>query len=605
MNTIHAFLCGSLIGLVAFAQLGSSARADDDTPEPESFEAASTLADVSLYQGRAMITRVAVLPEREGLFELRFANLPASIDAGSVQATVSAPLGGSKLLDVRFEAVAKPNDVSTNPQLRQAIADLESAKRRRELLALEAQRITDQNTLLNSIAAKTATESAKDFGSKSLDTAALSAQVSYLSAARKTLIEERMVNEEATREADRAREALAAKVQALGGESRVERTAFVTVGKSSAAPGSVALRYLVTDATWMPRYNVRADMDASTLVVEYDADIRQATGEDWTNIALTLSTAQPTQRAQPNFVNPIALDIYVPPPPSTAAAHVAPESEFLGRRRSSASTKDASESDSDLHFGAAMMVASAAPTVSASYAENSYYRAAFDDASAVQSGTVATFPLPRRVTIPSDAQKARNLRIATIDLKPTFVHVAQPIVDSAVYLKATASNTSSYQLLTGPVAVFLGSDSVGRTSLPDLAPGSEMTFWLGTDRRIEAKRTTVSKDTTTEGVFDKREVTRWQERIELTSTLDSRATVEVVDRIPVSHNEQIKVEITTCTPALATDAKYLKDERPFGILKWVIPIAARAKDGPPVAGAITWTTTISKPPKALVTGMPN
>lgn len=586
MTTIPAFLCGSLIGLAAFA---ASARADDETPAPESFEAASTLAEVSLYQGRAMITRVALVPEREGLFEMRFAGLPASIDAGSLQATVSAPHGGAKLLDVRFEAVAMPNDVSTNPQLRQAIEDLEAAKRKRTMLALESKRIDDQGLLLSAIASKTATESAKDFGSKALDTAALAAQVEFLNKQRKTLVEERFANEQAVRETDHESAALDAKVKALGGETRVERTAIVTIGKSSAAPATAALRYLVGDATWTPRYNVRADMDASTLVVEYDADIRQATGEDWTNVALTLSTAQPTQRAQPNFVNSIAIDLYVPPPPASVA--------FDARR--ALSTESAVDAEADYaESPAAMRVAPSSP------AENARYQAAFADAAPVQSGTVATFPLPRRVTIMSDAQKSRSLRIATIDLKPTFVHVAQPIVDDSVYLKATASNSSSYQLLAGPVAVFLGADSVGRTTLPDLAPGSEMIFWLGTDRRIEAKRTTLSKETSTDGLFNKNDVTRWRERIELTSTLSTATTVEVLDRIPVSRNESVRVEIAACTPPLSTDPKYLKDERPLGILKWIIPMAARSQDGPPVTTTIEWMTSISRPAGSQVTGMP-
>ena len=40
--------------------------------------------------------------------------------------------------------------------------------------------------------------------------------------------------------------------------------------------------------------SVRADLDGGSLAIEYDADILQATGEDWTNVALTLSTARPS-----------------------------------------------------------------------------------------------------------------------------------------------------------------------------------------------------------------------------------------------------------------------------------------------------------------------
>ena len=574
-----------------------------DAPKAESFDAAWTISAVSLHQGRAMVSRLAAAPEREGLFEMRFVNLPASVDPDSLQATVSAPMGGAKLLDVRYETTTTPNDVATNPDLRRAIDELEVAKRRREALGLESQRLTDQNALLAAIAAKTATESAKDFGSKSLDPAALAAQVDFLSRARQGIIAERLALDEESRKADRAIEALNAMVQSLGGQTRVERTAIVTVGKSSAATAGVTLKYLVGDATWSPRYAVRADVSANALIVEYDAQIRQATGEDWIDVALTLSTAQPTQRAQPNAVAPVAIDIVVPAR-SLSNGSDRKDAEMLSRglvERDKAGrpgdpgapgTAEARE-----YFGLALKSADMP-------AENAAYKAEFADAAAVQSGTVATFPLPRRVSIPSDASKDRSQRIATIELTPTFVYVAQPVADSSVFLKATAANTSAYQLLAGPAAVFLGAESVGRAALPDLSPGSEMTFWLGSDRRLEVKRSIVAKESLTEGVFDKRDLTRWRMRVELTSTLAEAATVELFDRIPVSRNEQVKVTVPSCVPALEASAKHLKDERPFGIFKWIVPLPAQTKAGEPARALVEWTLEVSRPVGASVSGLP-
>ena len=214
-------------------------------PKLETLTPTAPIGEVTLYQGRAMVSRMAAAPEREGLFELRFTNLPAAIDADSVQATVSAPKGGAKLLDVRFEATRLPNDANSNPELKKAIEDLEAAQRAGQVLALRGQRLKDQNDLLNAIAAKTATESAKDFGSKSLDPAALAAQVEWLGKARSDLIAERTALDAETLANHRLASSLDAKVNALGGRTLIERTAIVTLGKSSAAPAEVTLRYLV------------------------------------------------------------------------------------------------------------------------------------------------------------------------------------------------------------------------------------------------------------------------------------------------------------------------------------------------------------------------
>lgn len=245
----------------------------DDALVAEQVVASSAIREVTLYQGRAMVSRVAQSPAREGMFELRFEGLPAALDAASLQATVTSDRGGAKLLDIRFDEKVTRTDVTNNPELKKAIADLEDSKRRGEVLAMQMAAINDRYTLLNSIRQKTATESAKDFGSKALDPDALGKQVAFLDTAQAQLIADRAKLDGEIRTNADDRNALQAKVNALGGQSKVERTAIVTVGQAIAQSATVTLRYLVTEAGWKPRYSVRADLDGGSLAIEYDADI--------------------------------------------------------------------------------------------------------------------------------------------------------------------------------------------------------------------------------------------------------------------------------------------------------------------------------------------
>jgi uncharacterized protein (TIGR02231 family) len=55
---------------------------------------------------------------------------------------------------------------------------------------------------------------------------------------------------------------------------------------------------VVTKASWTPLYDLRARLsatkkDESAVTVHYRASIKQLTGEDWNDVALTLSTASP------------------------------------------------------------------------------------------------------------------------------------------------------------------------------------------------------------------------------------------------------------------------------------------------------------------------
>ena len=88
----------------------------------------------------------------------------------------------------------------------------------------------------------------------------------------------------------------------------------------------------------------------------------------------------------------------------------------------------------------------------------------------------------------------------------------------------------------------------------------------------------------------------------LENTLTRTVDIEVTDRVPVSRDEAAKVELRDLTPALATDAKYLKDLRPQGVLKWALSLPPRAggTDAKPVT--LSWKTRVSWPEGKIISG---
>src|SRR5262249_18501089 len=92
------------------------------------------------------------------------------------------------------------------------------------------------------------------------------------------------------------------------GSSRTERDAVIVIDKAEPA-GRVRLNYLVTAATWRPQYRFRAGTGKEPVQLEYLAAIEQQTGEEWTGVDTTLSTAQPQLNATPPEL--LALDITV------------------------------------------------------------------------------------------------------------------------------------------------------------------------------------------------------------------------------------------------------------------------------------------------------
>lgn len=75
---------------------------------------------------------------------------------------------------------------------------------------------------------------------------------------------------------------------------------------------------VVPGATWTPSYELRATTDSaesSSVILQYRANVAQTTGEDWSNIALTLSTASMDSADQ---LLPSLKALRLRPPPRTA-----------------------------------------------------------------------------------------------------------------------------------------------------------------------------------------------------------------------------------------------------------------------------------------------
>jgi Domain of unknown function (DUF4139)/N-terminal domain of unknown function (DUF4140) len=69
----------------------------------------------------------------------------------------------------------------------------------------------------------------------------------------------------------------------------------VVVHASSATSGKFFVSYVVPNASWTPTYDMRVKDISTPLSMQLKADVRQATGEDWKEVKLTLSSGNPME----------------------------------------------------------------------------------------------------------------------------------------------------------------------------------------------------------------------------------------------------------------------------------------------------------------------
>ncbi len=261
----------------------------------------SRVCAVTVYRSGALVTREVVV-EGPSPSEIRLEGLPLTLDDGSLRVAIT-PLGsGSSPVpiasDVKVTLAVPPHEPSLAPA---TATELEQA----ELEQAQATRATEQ--LQRSLASLASLEPAMRGPSKPGQPPHPSPVASRLELLefRRARVERGIAQLAESGERLRlARERLAGVQERMRVASQARnvrtwevRKAVVIRLESPTTEGQFRLRldYFVPGARWAPAYTVRLDRSMTTGTLELRAMVGQSTGEDWTNVALTLSTASPQQ----------------------------------------------------------------------------------------------------------------------------------------------------------------------------------------------------------------------------------------------------------------------------------------------------------------------
>src|SRR5262249_40080947 len=99
-------------------------------------------------------------------------------------------------------------------------------------------------------------------------------------------------------------------------------------------------------------------------------------------------------------------------------------------------------------------------------------------------GQSVTYHLNTRLSVPSRNDE-QILDIARLDMAPEYYYKAVPILTKHVYRLANLTNKSRHVLLPGEATMFLGTDFVGRMSMPLVVVGEQFTAGFGVDPQLQ------------------------------------------------------------------------------------------------------------------------
>jgi uncharacterized protein (TIGR02231 family) len=157
-------------------------------------------------------------------------------------------------------------------------------------------------------------------------------------------------------------------------------------------------------------------------------------------------------------------------------------------------------------------------------------------------------------------------------------------------------------LLPGQASIFHGSDYVGKTSLPTIAPNETFPLDLGIDPVVTATRVLIEKETTSTGLFASGKQTKYDYRITISNGHEEAIDLHVWDRHPVSRNEEIEVTLDNLSVPLSTNTTFVESQNPLGLLRWDLNIPANMTGEN--SFVLTWEVEIARGKDVEMTHLP-
>ena len=305
---------------------------------------------------------------------------------------------------------------------------------------------------------------------------------------------------------------LALQLQQLNaaGQARSVSEVLVAVDAPGAVRADFSISYLVSQAGWSPLYDLRVKSVGQPVELGYKAQAYQQSGEDWTNVRLTLSTGKPMSTAQRPVLNTWWLREYL-------IAAVAGRSEMQ---------KMDLEIEDEMDAGTltSRAIPAQGPQVQA-----------YDQA------TTFEFQIKTPYDIPSDGQQY-VVSIGEETLPASYEYYAAPKLNPHAFLTANVTGWEQYRLLSGPANLFFEGAYLGKSQLNVNVASDTLSFSLGIDEGIVISREKEKQFTDKQFIGNKKTQTiGWE--IEVRNSKRGPISIVIEDQYPVSTTEEIEVEL--------------------------------------------------------------
>lgn len=480
--------------------------------------AQADITGATLYPSHAEVTWTEIQSVSPGQGTLEITGLPVSLQDQGIQVAL-AGLPGASVQQVQVERVEQ-----------EAFVAGETRRLQSELDAIE-QRIQAQEDRIKSWNQQVMLMSAASSEPGELSPQELTEMAGTIQETTQNALKQIREIRQAMADDLAARDRLQRELAQVKHNAKASKTVRLAYQAPEAGELKAALTFQTRDAGWRSEYRARLTSEVEgrpggEMALEHQAVVRQATGIDWNNVELRLSTANVRRGTQM-------------PEPESWVVHSKDPLVF--------------ERSTGAKAAATLMMDAVGVNEGVTLDRSSRF--------------THSYAVGKPVSVPSGRAEQR-LTIKTHLIPVDIATWMAPVLDPTGYIHASGTFGGDVPIPAGPVALYRDSQSIGRTTLPELAAGEAITLGFGVDDGVKVRVINEVERSGEEGMWKSEHVQRRQNRFDVTNHHPGAVAVRVFDRHPVSEQDIVTVQPLTVSSPSTRDVDGKK-----GVLAWdrVVP----------------------------------
>jgi uncharacterized protein (TIGR02231 family) len=272
---------------------------------------------------------------------------------------------------------------------------------------------------------------------------------------------------------------------------------------------NLGVSYIVSNAGWIPSYDLRAQSTKKPLEIVYKGKIYQKTGQDWNNVKLFVSTYRPSY----NQNRPILSPLYV--------------AEYAAYNNEDAKVGYEKKAKAELSNSYQMRAEVAAPSQ-------------IPVATVSDNQMNVLYELNYNQTIVSQ-EKEQYVILDKKNVEANYKYHTVPKLNNQVFLMAFVKNWQNLNLISGEANIYFEDNYIGKTNITSNYVKDEFPISLGVDERIVVKRIKI-EDKTSQKSFNSNKWETESYEISIRNNTKENIELEILDQIPLSENQKIIVK---------------------------------------------------------------